>query len=294
MTACTLCPRRCGVDRSVESGKLGVCGMRQEPVVARAALHHWEEPCISGKNGSGTVFFSGCSLRCVFCQNREISHERKGKAITVDRLREIYHELIAKGAHNINLVNPTHFTEAVAQSLDEPLPVPVVYNSGGYELASSLQKLEGKVQIYLPDLKYADNRLAARYSGARDYVEHAVSAIEEMYRQTGDYVMGEDGLLKSGVVIRHLVLPANVKNTIAVIDMVKKMFPNGGVLFSLMGQYTPCGDLTSVPEVNRRITRREYEKAQDYLFESGITDGFVQELSSAKEDYIPPFDFEGV
>lgn len=294
MTACTSCPRRCGVDRSVESGKLGVCGMGQEPVVARAALHHWEEPCISGKNGSGTVFFSGCSLRCVFCQNREISHERKGKAITVDRLREIYHELIAKGAHNINLVNPTHFTEAVAQSLDEPLPVPVVYNSGGYELASSLQKLQGKVQIYLPDLKYADNRLAARYSGARDYVEHAVSAIEEMYRQTGDYVMGEDGLLKSGVVIRHLVLPANVKNTIAVIDMVKKMFPNGGVLFSLMGQYTPCGDLTSVPEVNRRITRREYEKAQDYLFESGITDGFVQELSSAKEDYIPPFDFEGV
>ncbi len=294
MSGCEVCPRRCGADRTENSVSLGVCGMRQQPVLARAALHQWEEPCLSGKNGSGTVFFSGCALRCVFCQNVEISHGKKGKPVTVQRLRQIYKELIESGAHNINLVNPTHFIGAVAESLAQPLSVPVVYNSGGYERVQSLRQLEGKIQIYLPDLKYADNRLALRYSGADDYVEHAISAITEMHRQTGDCVMGEDGMLQSGVIIRHLVLPANIHNTIAVIDTVKRMFPNGGVLFSLMGQYTPCGDLTAVPELARRVTKREYDKAQEHLFASGIEDGFVQKLSSAKTQYIPPFDFAGV
>ncbi len=294
MSGCEVCPRRCGADRTDDSVSLGVCGMAQQPVLARAALHQWEEPCLSGKNGSGTVFFSGCALRCVFCQNHEISRGNKGKPVTIKRLRQIYEELVESGAHNINLVNPTHFTEAVAKSLEKPLPVPVVYNSGGYERVQSLRQLEGKIQIYLPDLKYADNRLAQRYSGVGDYVEHAVSAIAEMHRQTGDCVMGEDGMLQSGVIIRHLVLPANIKNTIAVIDTVKRLFPNGGVLFSLMGQYTPCGDLSAVPELARRVTKREYDKAQEHLFASGIEDGFVQKLSSAKTQYIPPFDFAGV
>ncbi len=294
MSGCISCPRGCGADRTKDLGVLGVCGMAAQPVLARAALHQWEEPCLSGKNGSGTVFFSGCALRCVFCQNHEISHGKKGKPVTVQRLREIYQELTQSGAHNINLVNPTHFIEAVASSLTEPLPVPVVYNSGGYERVQSLRQLEGKIQIYLPDLKYADNRLALRYSGVSDYVEHAVSAITEMHRQTGDCVMGEDGLLQSGVVIRHLVLPANIKNTIAVIDTVRDLFPNGGVLFSLMGQYIPCGDLSAVPELARRVTKREYDKAQEHLFASGIEDGFVQKLSSAKAQYIPLFDYTGV
>ncbi|MFA9381132.1 MAG: radical SAM protein [Acetanaerobacterium sp.] len=268
--------------------------MGQNPVVARAGVHRWEEPCISGTNGSGTVFFSGCALRCVYCQNHEISHGGKGREITPLRLREIYHELIAQGVHNINLVNPTHFTDAVAQSLASELNVPVVYNSGGYELVSSLRALEGKIQIYLPDLKYADSAAAARYSGAPDYFEYATAAIREMHRQTGDYVLDENGMLLRGVLIRHLVLPANIKNTLAVIDWVRGAFPNGGVLFSLMGQYTPCGDLSATPEINRRVTKREYEKAQDHLFASGIEDGFVQALSSAGQDYIPAFDFSGV
>lgn len=293
MTGCYACPRRCGADRTAPSPG-GVCGMGMQPVVARAALHMWEEPCISGTNGSGTVFFSGCSLRCVYCQNGEISHQNKGRRITVARLREIYNELIAQGAHNINLVNPTHFLEAVAQSLSAPLPVPVVYNTGGYDLPASLRALDGRVQIYLPDFKYADNALALRYSGAADYVEHATAAILEMHRQVGNFVIGEDGLLRQGVLIRHLVLPGNTANTRAVIDAVRRMFPNGGVLFSLMGQYTPCGDLRATPELARRVTRREYEKAQDYLFESGLEDGFVQSLRSAAPDYIPPFDLSGV
>lgn len=268
--------------------------MGLQPVVAKAMLHMWEEPCISGDNGSGTIFFSGCGLNCVFCQNQPISLERFGKAVTVQRLRQMYLELIAQGAHNINLVNPTHFTEAIIASLEAWLPVPVVYNTGGYDSADTLKKLEGKIQIYLPDLKYAQVEPAKRYSGASDYPEMAKRAILEMFHQTGPYMLGEDGLLRSGVVIRHLILPGNMDNTFRVIDWVAETFSPGDVLFSLMSQFTPCGDIAKYPELSSRLTQEEYDAAVEYLESSGIEDGFFQELSSAKEEYIPNFDLSGV
>ncbi|MCI5808355.1 MAG: radical SAM protein [Oscillospiraceae bacterium] len=264
------------------------------PVVARAALHFGEEPCISGERGSGAVFFSGCSLRCVFCQNYGISAENFGEEITVSRLREIYQELIGKGAHNINLVNPTHFVRAIAQSLEEPLPVPVVYNCGGYELVESLRRLEGKVQIYLPDLKYADDRLALRYSGAADYWERAREAIAEMVRQTGPYCLDEAGMLQSGVLIRHLILPGQVQNSKRILDWIADSFPAGTVLVSLMSQYLPCGKAENFPEINRTLYQEEYDEVEAYLFQKGIEDGFLQELSSADDAYIPAFDLTGV
>ncbi len=262
--------------------------------MARAALHLWEEPCISGTHGSGTVFFSGCSLRCVFCQNHEISVGGFGKEISVERLREIFYELITQGAHNINLVNPTHFIPAIAKALEEPLPVPVVYNTGGYDKVESLRLLEGKVQIYLPDMKYAYSEPAARYSKASDYPEVARAAIREMVRQTGPVQMGEDGLLRQGTVIRHLILPRNLRNTRGVIDWVSDTFAPGEVLFSLMSQYTPCGDLSATPEIDRPLTRREQEAAEEYLFLAGIEDGFLQERLSANKEFIPPFDLTGI
>lgn len=290
---CTVCPRRCTAVRSETHGG-GVCGMGLQPVVAKAMRHMWEEPCISGTHGSGTVFFSGCVLHCVYCQNSAISRGRFGKAVSVQRLREIYFELIEQGVHNINLVNPTHFIEAVIASLAGELPVPVVYNSGGFDSIVTLHRLEGKVQIYLPDMKYALPGPAGRYSGAPDYFETAASAIKEMARQTGPYVLDSDGLLKSGTVIRHLILPGNLDNTYRVIDWVSENFSPGDVLFSLMSQFTPCGDLDSFHELARRLTRREYDAALGYLEASTIEDGFFQELSSAKEEYIPDFDLGGV
>lgn len=290
---CGICPRNCGAIRYENEGE-GVCRSGYLPRLARAALHFWEEPVISGKNGSGTVFFSGCPLKCVFCQNSEISLKNFGKTVTVGRLREIYLELIEKGAHNINLVNPTHWAEAILQSLNEPLAVPVVYNSGGYEKTSTLRRFEGRISVYLPDMKYTDPQLAVRYSGAPDYPNTAKSAILEMYRQVGDYRINDDGLIEKGVIIRHLILPGALRNTKAVIDWVADTFSPGQVLFSLMSQYTPAGDLKNFPELKRRITRDEYDEAMEYLESSGIEDGFFQELSSAREEYIPPFDLEGV
>lgn len=289
MPPCTLCPRKCGRLRPD-----GFCRMGKNPRVARAALHFWEEPCISGTRGSGSVFFSGCSLRCVFCQNQEISTGGFGKDISVERLREIFDELIARGAHNINLVNPTHFTGAIAEALDKPLPVPVVYNSGGYDRVETLRMLDGKVQVYLPDMKYAQAELGARYARADDYPEFAKAAIQEMVRQTGPYQLDENGMLVSGVLIRHLVLPGHLQNTRQVIDWVAQTFAPGTVLFSLMSQYIPCGDLSHTPELNRRLTKREQDAAEDYLFAAGIEDGFVQERASAKQEYIPAFDLTGV
>jgi putative pyruvate formate lyase activating enzyme len=290
---CTICPRACRIARTEATGS-GVCGMGLSPVVARAMLHMWEEPCISGTNGSGTVFFSGCALNCVYCQNHDISFGRFGKPVTVRRLREIYFELLAQGAHNINLVNPTHFADAVLESLEGGLPVPVVWNSGGYDSVPTLRRLEGTLQIYLPDMKYALPEPAARYSKAPDYPETAKAAILEMFRQTGPYVMNDDGLLKSGVVIRHLILPENLENTFHVIDWVAETFSPGDVLFSLMSQYTPCGDLSAFHELQRRLSQAEYDAATSYLEASGIEDGFFQELSSAKEEYIPEFDLRGI
>ena len=294
MFTCNLCPRKCNIERKAltHSGK-GFCNMGENPVIARAALHFWEEPPISGTNGSGTVFFSGCNLKCVFCQNEDISSGCFGKEITVERLREIYLELINQGAHNINLVTGTHFINAIAKSLEEPLPVPVVYNCGGYESINSLKLLENKVQIYLPDLKYADDELAIKYSDAPDYFEIATNAIKEMYRQVGKCEFDEDGIMTKGVIIRHLILPNNLENTKRVIDWVKENFNDGEVLFSLMSQFTP-NKTCKIPELSRRLTQEEYDEIEDYLFLSGIEDGFMQELSSAKEEYIPPFNLEGV
>ena len=294
MSVCNICPRKCNAERLplAENGE-GFCGLGGAPKIARAALHFWEEPPISGENGSGTVFFSGCNLGCIFCQNKKISRGRFGKTVTPERLREIYEELINKGAHNINLVTPTHFADAVLASLEPKLSVPVVYNCGGYESVETLKRFEGKIQIYLPDIKYSDNALAKKYSAAPDYFETAKEAVKEMYRQTGKYDIGDDGIMKKGVIIRHLILPGQLENTKKVIDWVKNDFAPGEVLFSLMSQFTPV-EGCNTDELYRRLTKDEYSEIADYLFESGIEDGFMQELSSAKEEYIPPFDLEGV
>ena len=287
---CTLCPRRCSAVRSETEGN-GFCAMGTIPRIARAALHQWEEPVISGTQGSGTVFFSGCTLRCIFCQNHSISTGGFGQEVSVTRLREIYGELIAQGAHNINLVTASHFAPWVAESLTPPLPVPVVWNCGGYESPEILSLLEGKVQIYLPDLKYADAHLAAEYSAAADYFEVATSAILEMHRQVGDYVW-EEGLLKSGVVIRHLVLPGQLENTRRVLDWISRTFTPGQVLVSLMSQYTPQPHAEGL--LSRRVTAAEYRAAAQYMENCGITDGFLQERTAAKEEYTPPFDLTGI
>ncbi|MDR0838468.1 MAG: radical SAM protein [Oscillospiraceae bacterium] len=289
---CNLCPRGCNAARSAGAGD-GLCRAGTDPKIARAALHMWEEPCISGENGSGTVFFCGCALRCVYCQNREISVGGVGKTVTPSRLREIYLELIAQGAHNINLVTPTHFAAAIADSLAEPLAAPVVWNSSGYESVGTLKTLEGKVQIYMPDMKYALTEPAARYSAAPDYPDAAKAALREMFRQTGRYVLGGDGLLRRGVLIRHLVLPGELENTFRVIDWVAETFAPGDVLFSLMSQYTPvCAP--ERPEPNRQLTRAEHDAAVGYLMDSRIEDGFYQDPPGDEQAYIPLWDLTGV
>lgn len=288
---CEICPRRCNAERTAEKAG-GVCRMPAGLVVARAMLHLWEEPVLSGKNGAGCIFFSGCNLGCVFCQNGRISHENFGKVITPVHLREIMEDLIAQGAHCIDLVTPTHFTPWVLEALRKPLPVPVVWNSGGYERVETLRTLEGKVQIYLPDLKYAMERPARTLSAAPDYFEVAAAAIDEMVRQVGAYQIGDDGLMRSGVILRHLVLPGQMENTKRVIDYVSTHFPPKAVLFSLMSQYTPQPGSTGA--LARRLNEREYRTAVQYMRDCGLTDGFCQELSSAKEEYTPVFDLQGV
>lgn len=298
MTLCYVCPHRCGVDRpanmSDTTGCFGSCGVGLAPIVARAGLHMWEEPVISGTKGSGTVFFSGCNLHCVFCQNYDISCNGFGKEITIERLKEIYHELIAQGAHNINLVTPTHFTEAVLQSLAEPLPVPVVYNTSGFETQDTLRRLKGKVQIYLPDLKYSDDMAAIKYSNAPYYFRIATEAIKEMYNQVGDYHIDDNGIMTKGVIIRHLIMPGMPDNTKRIIDWVAANFKPGQVMFSLMHQYVPCGRANEYPEINRKVTDEEYKELESYLLQSTIEDGFVQESDAACKDFIPCFDGTGV
>ena len=288
---CNLCPRYCGALRTETEGN-GVCRMPALPVVARAALHMWEEPPISGTRGAGTVFFSGCSLGCVFCQNESISHRDFGKPVTVSRLREIFFELIAQGAHNIDLVNPTHYAHVVLQALTEPLPVPVVWNSGGYDRVETLRAMEGKIQIYLPDLKYVTPEYAEKYSGAADYPEAAQAAVLEMFRQTGP-VRYEDGLLKQGVVIRHLLLPGKLAEAKRVMDWVAEHFEPGEVLFSLMSQYIPWGRAANYPEINRRVRPSEVRAAEAYMADLGL-EGFAQGAEAAQAEYIPPFDLTGV
>ena len=290
---CHQCPRDCGVLR--EAGAIGYCGMPAELYVSRIAPHRWEEPPISGTCGSGTVFFTGCSLRCVFCQNRDISRTRLGTPLTEEALAHRLLTLADSGVHNINLVTPTHYTEPLARVLEKVKPrlhIPVVWNSGGYERVETLRTLEGKVQIYLPDLKYALEKPARELSYAGDYFPVAAAAIDEMLRQVGPYVIGEDGLMKSGVIIRHLVLPGQLENTKAVIDYVSAHFPPHTVLFSLMSQYTPQPGASGA--LARRLNHAEYRAAVRYMTDCGITDGFCQELSSAKEEYTPIFDLQGV
>ena len=289
---CRLCPRKCGADRV---NSMGFCGMGQTLRLARAALHHWEEPCISGTNGSGAVFFSGCVMRCVFCQNYEISAGGKGKDISIQRLSEIFLELQEQGAHNINLVNPTHYVPQIIRALDKTgdrLEIPVVYNSGGYERVETLRALSGYVDIYLPDIKYFSDGLARELSDAPDYFETAMAAAEEMLRQTGKPDFAENGLLKKGVVIRHLVLPYHYRESVEVIRRVGERFGKD-VLFSLMSQYTPFGRAKDIPRLDRRTTTFEYRKALDAVYEAGL-EGFMQERSSAKEEYTPDFDMTGI
>lgn len=290
---CNLCPRQCGAVRTGTEGR-GYCRMPEVPVLARAALHQWEEPPISGKNGSGTIFFSGCSLGCVFCQNEEISHRDVGRAVSLERLAEICEELTAQGAHNLNFVNPTHYAHTILRLLqDHPASIPVVWNSGGYDRVETLRSLEGKVDIYLPDLKYLDSAPAGRYSAAPDYPERAKAAIQEMVRQTGPCVFGEDRLLKKGVIIRHLVLPGQLEGAKQVMDWVARTFAPGTVLFSLMSQYTPWGRAADFPEIDRKLRRGEIRAAAEYMENLGL-EGFAQERTSAQREYTPPFDLTGI
>ena len=287
---CNDCPRMCSAIRG-ETGS-GFCGMGLDPVLARAALHFDEEPVISGTRGSGAVFFSGCSLRCRFCQNYEISHHNFGKKITVARLREIYAELIAQGAHNINLVNPTHFAEPILQSLETLPGVPVVWNSSGYERVETLRRFDGKVNVYLPDLKYVSPEASRRLSHAGNYFEFAAPALKEMLRQTGPVVLDGDGIIQSGVIVRHLIIPGYVEESKKALTWIAENLP--GAWVSLMAQYLPFGEAKDIEGLNRQLTQDEYDEVCDHLIDLGLEDGFVQELSSSDEKYIPLFDLTGV
>ena len=288
---CNICPRRCDVDRENEKG---VCGMPWDVYLARAEKHYWEEPPISGTNGSGAVFFSGCSLKCVFCQNYGISHEKYGKKVSVERLSEIFRELTEKGAHNINLVNPTHYTLAIKEALSECKPsVPVVYNCGGYERVESLRILEGLIDVYLPDYKYISEDRAEKYSSASDYGETVLNALLEMKRQCPENIFDEEGIMQKGLIIRHLILPKNTNQSLKILDSIKENLGTDTYI-SLMAQYTPLGKLENTPELQRKITRREYEKVLDYALSIGFHNIYTQDFDSATEDYIPSFDLSGV
>lgn len=284
---CTLCPRMCGVDRT--AGETGFCGMTDRAIIARAAPHEWEEPVICGERGAGAVFFSGCTLKCVYCQNEAISHRPFGKAVTTEVLREIFENLVRQGCSCIDLVTPTQFLPTILPALTPKLPVPVVYNCGGYERVETLKQLEGLVDIYLPDLKYSDHALGGRYSAAGDYVQTAKAAIMEMFRQTGPIHYNKEGMLQKGVIIRHLVLPGQVDNSLGVLEWIADTFRPGDILLSVMSQFTPMGNAPD--ELHRTITEEEYDGVLSYMELLGLEDGFVQEFSSADEKYIPDWNF---
>ena len=286
---CNLCPRKCNACRTEHQGN-GFCGAGTLPVVARVAPHFGEEPCISGTKGSGTVFFSGCTLKCVFCQNYEISDGHKGRAVTPKELADCYKRLEEQGVHNINLVTADHYVTAVAESLNIYKPsVPVVYNCSGYTSPKTLSILDGLVDIYLPDFKYSDDALAIKYSSAPNYVNTASAAIKEMIFQAGTPVIDEDGMMKKGVIVRHLILPSHTKNSLGVLDIIKRSYDKQ-VLVSLMCQYVPVNKAHDFPKINRTVTRREYEKVKSELYALGL-DGFTQDLTSASTDFIPDWDF---
>ena len=296
MSECRLCPRDCRADR--ENGRRGFCGVAGNNIkCARAALHLWEEPCISGNTGSGAVFFSGCPLRCVYCQNRDIAGADRGLEITEARLTEIFLELAQQGAANINLVTPTHYTpeivRAVTRAREQGLTLPMVYNCSGYEKVSTLKMLEGIVDIYLTDFKYMDTEAAKAYSHAPDYPEAAKAALAEMVRQTGAAVFDEAGMMKRGVIVRHLLLPNHLKNAKGVVKYVYETYGDR-VYLSLMNQYTPLPGMEAYPELNRRVTKREYDRLLDYALSLGVENAFIQEGETAKESFIPAFDCRGV
>ena len=292
---CSLCPRNCNADRL--AGRTGYCGMDGKLRVARAALHMWEEPCISGSKGSGAVFFTGCNLRCCFCQNRDIAIGNSGLEISVKRLSEIFLELQKKGAANINLVTGTHYIPQIITALDsarkQGMNLPVVYNCGGYESVEALKLLEGYVDVYLPDYKYAQSELAQKYSHASDYPEKALMAVREMVRQTGNVQFDENGYIQRGTIVRHLILPGHTKNSKEALKVLHQTF-GGQIYISIMNQYTPVFEQENYPELNRKVTRREYEKVLNAAFELGIVNGFFQDGKTAEESFIPAFDYEGV
>ena len=292
---CVLCPRECGVDRL--SGRRGFCGQTASLKVARAALHMWEEPCISGTRGSGTVFFTGCHLGCVFCQNGQISRGGAGKEISILRLAEIFMELQQKGAHNINLVTPTHFVPQIVEALrisrKMGLCIPIVYNTGGFEKIDTLELVDGWVDVYLTDFKFMDIHLSRRYAHEEGYSFYATKALEEMFRQTGTPVFDEDGMMKKGIIVRHMVLPGQSMDSRKIIDYLYETYGDQ-IYISLMNQYTPSGPLEKYPELNQKVKTKVYERLVQYMIRKGVENAFVQEGQTAEESFIPDFDGEGV
>lgn len=291
---CSLCPRMCRTDRDVTTG---YCGVKNTLRVARAALHFWEEPCISGEEGSGAVFFTGCNLRCVFCQNYHIARAEQGKEITTERLAEIFLELQEQKANNINLVTGTHYVPQIVEALQsakkQGLQIPVVYNCGGYERTETLQLLEGLVDIYLPDFKYMDSQRARKYSHAKDYPEVAKAALAEMVRQQPEAVFDERGLMKRGIIVRHLMLPGGIKDSKEVVRYLYETYGDQ-IYMSLMNQYTPLAHVEAYPEINRKLKKFEYDRLVDYAIALGVENAFIQEGETAEESFIPAFTGEGV
>lgn len=295
LESCKLCPRNCGVNRL--NGKKGFCGASDKIRVARAALHYWEEPCISGEIGSGTVFFSHCTLKCVFCQNYNISQCEWGKDITIERLSDIFLELQEKGALNINLVTPTHYVPQIIEALkiakNKGLRLPIIYNSSGYEKVETIKLLNGYIDVYLPDIKYFESKYSSKYSKANSYFEFALEAIKEMVNQVGEVEFNKDGIIKKGVIIRHLMLPGLLFDSKKIIDAIYKNFGDK-VYISIMNQYTPLENVEKYPELNRSLNRKHYDSIIDYALGIGIKNGFIQDEGTDKESFIPLFNFEGV
>ena len=288
---CSLCPRKCNIDRT---NKIGYCGVNEKIRVARAAPHYWEEPCISGKNGSGTVFFSGCNLGCVFCQNYQLSHEAFGKDVTEYELMKIFDSLINKGVHNINLVTPTHYSHVLSKVLKEfNSPVPIVYNTSSYETVEALKELDGLVDIYLPDIKYYDNEPALKYSKAKDYFLYASEAVKEMYRQVGDLIIDDNGIAQKGILIRHMLLPGNISQAVKIFNWVADNL-SLDTYISVMRQYTPYGEAKNMSPIDRPITAKEYKIAKQKIEEIGFENIYFQKKSSSDEIFIPDFNLEGV
>lgn len=292
---CELCPRRCGANRI--AGKNGFCGGGKEVKVARAALHFWEEPCISGEEGSGTVFFSGCTMRCIFCQNREISRGEAGKLISIERLAEIFLELQGKGANNINLVTPMHYAPQITAALDiarkNGLHLPIVWNTGGWELPESVEAVKNYSDIWLTDFKYFDNSLAEKFSNAKNYFENASASLKKMLEQTGEPVFDDDGMMKKGIIVRHLVLPGHTDDSKKVLRWLWENFGDK-IWISIMNQYTPLCSEEKFPELSRKVTDEEYDEVVDFAVSLGIENAFVQDGEAVSESFIPPFDLEGV